>query len=173
MRLHGTFSAESPVTPSPPGGVLSSRGTTVLPVPAGRGGRRVGERGLRWTGALVAAVGVIMLCLAAGDALAGVEIGGRGDNALRGSAGANRLAGFDGGDTLYGAAGGDTLYGGAGDDEIYAGPGKDDVLGGAGDDFIEAKDGAKDRVNCGPGTDSVSVDRGDLVYSDCESVYPG
>ncbi len=133
------FSAESPVPPSPPGGVLSSRGTTVLPVSASRGGRRAGERGLRWAGVLVAAVGILLLCLAAGDALAGD----------------------------------DALYGGAGDDEIYGGPGEDDVLGGAGDDFIEAKDGSTDRVGCGPGTDSVSVDRGDLVYPDCESVYPG
>lgn len=171
MRLYGKFFAESPAPPSPSGGVLSSRGTSVLPVAAGR--RRVGERGLRWTGALVAAVGVLMLCLAAGDALAGVEIGGRGDNVLRGSAGADRLAGFDGGDTLHGAAGDDTLYGGAGDDEIYGGPGEDNVLGGAGDDFIEAKDGTTDRVGCGPGTDSVSVDREDMVYADCEAVYPG
>ncbi|MDQ3361128.1 MAG: hypothetical protein M3534_05590 [Actinomycetota bacterium] len=152
---------------------MSSGGTTVLPVPESRGGSRAGERGLRWAGVLVAAVGVLLLCLAAGDALAGVELGGGGDDTLRGSAGGDRLAGFNGDDVLHGAAGDDALYGGAGDDEIYGGPGQDDILGGAGDDFIEAKDGEKDRVACGPGTDSVSVDREDLVSPDCESVYPG
>lgn len=152
--------------PRPPdGGVLSSRATTVLPVPAGWGGSRVGERGSRWAGVPVAAVGVPLLCLAAGDAPAGVELGGGGENVLRGSAGGDRLAGFDGGDTLYGAAGSDTLYG-VGNDEIYGGPGEDSVRGGVGD-------GSTDRVGCGPGTDSVSVDRGDLVSPDCEGVYPG
>lgn len=171
MRPYETFSAEGQVSWTSPGGTLSSRGTTVLPAP--QGAPRVGERGLRWAGALVAVVGVLLLCLAAGDALAGVELGGGGANTLRGSAGADRLAGFNGDDTLHGGAGDDALYGGAGDDEIYGGPGEDDALGGAGNDFIEAKDGATDRVGCGPDTDSVSVDRGDMVSPDCESVYPG
>jgi Ca2+-binding RTX toxin-like protein len=122
---------------------------------------------------LVTAVGALLLCLAAGDALAGVEFGGGGDNTLRGSAGGDRLAGFNGDDTLHGGAGDDALYGGAGDDEIYGDPGEDDVLGGAGDDFIEVKDGTADRVGCGLGKDSVSVDREDLISPDCESVYPG
>ena len=118
-------------------------------------------------------VGVLLLLLAAGDALAGVELGGGGDNTLRGSGRADRLAGFNGADTLYGGAGDDTLYGGAGKDEIYGAAGGDDVLAGAGDDFVEAKDGAVDRVGCGPGDDSASVDREDLVSPDCEAVYPG
>ncbi|HEV2094694.1 MAG TPA: hypothetical protein VGR18_16170, partial [Rubrobacter sp.] len=117
--------------------------------------------------------GALLLCLAAGDALAGVEIGGDGDNTLRGSAGADTLMGFNGGDNLHGGAGDDALHGGAGKDEIYAYPGRDDVLGGAGDDFIETKDGEVDRVSCGLGDDSASVDREDLISPDCESVYPG
>ena len=175
MRPYGTFPAESPAPRSLPGVVLSSRGATVLPIPASRGGKngRAGGRGLRWAGAPVAAVGILLLCLAAGDALAGVELGGGGDNILRGSSGADSLAGFNGGDTLHGAAGDDALYAGAGDDEIYGGPGEDSVLGGAGNDFVEAKDGATDRVGCGPGRDSVSIDRGDMVAPDCELVYPG
>lgn len=44
---------------------------------------------------------------------------------------------------------------------------------GGADDFVEAKDGAIDRVSCGPGDDSISVDRKDLVSPDCESVYVG
>lgn len=152
---------------------MSSRGTTVLPVPATRGERRPAEGGLRWAGILVAVVGALLLLLAAGDALAGVELGGGGDDTLRGSEQADRLAGFNGADALYGDTGEDTLYAGAGKDEIYGGAGGDDVLAGAGDDFIEAKDGAVDRVGCGPGDDSASVDRKDLVSPDCEAVYPG
>ena len=155
------------------GAVVSSRGTAVLPVPAPRQGRRPAEGGLRWAGVLVAVAGALLLLLAAGDALAGVELGGGGDNTLRGSEQADRLAGFNGSDALYGGAGDDTLYGGAGRDEIYGGAGGDDVLAGAGDDFIEAKDGAVDRVGCGPGDDSASVDREDLVSVDCEAVYAG
>ena len=157
---------------------MSSKGTATLPIPSPRpedrpAGRRRTDRGPWWVGGLVAAVGVLLLCLAAGDALAGVEIGGGGDDTMRGSAGGDRLAGFDGGDVLHGGAGGDALYGGAGDDELYPGPGDDDVLGGLGDDFVEAKDGATDDVICGPGDDAASVDRTDRVSTDCETVYPG
>ena len=152
---------------------MSSRSTTVLPVPAPRGEPGAPERGLRWVGVLVAVVGAFLLILAAGDALAGVELGGGGDNTLRGSEQADRVAGFNGQDVIYGAGGDDTLYGGSDKDEIYAGAGDDDVLAGTGDDFIEAKDGAVDRIGCGPGDDSVSADRKDLISPDCESVYAG
>ena len=151
---------------------MSSRDTAVLPVPAPCGERHA-EGGLRWSGVLVAVIGALLLLLAAGDALAGVELGRGGDDTLRGSARNDRLAGINGEDTLHGATGDDTLYGGAGRDEIYGGGGKDDVLAGAGHDFVEAKDGAVDRVSCGPGNDSISVDRKDMVSSDCESVYAG
>lgn len=171
MRTYGLSLHEDAVARPLRGAVLSSRGTAVLPAP--RGEQRPSEAGLRWAGALVAVVGALLLCLAAGDALAGVELGGGGDNTLRGSGQADRLAGFNGEDALYGGAGGDTLYGGAGNDEIYGGAGNDDVLAGAGDDFVEAKDGAIDRVGCGPGDDSISVDRKDFVSPDCESVYAG
>ena len=148
---------------------MSSRSTTAIPVSGGR----AGDRGLPWVGVLVTLVGVVLLILAAGDALAGVELGGGGDNVLRGSAGNDRIAGMGGGDILHGGPGDDAIYGGGGADEIYVGPGDDDVLGGAGDDFVEAKDGATDRVGCGPGDDFVSVDREDLVSPDCETVYAG
>ena len=152
---------------------MSSRSTTALPVPTPRIKDRADDRGLRWAGALVVLVGAILICLAAGDALAGVEIGGRGDDTLRGSDGGDRLAGFDNADALYGEAGADTLYGGAGGDEIYGGAGRDSVLAGPGNDFIEAKDGTTDRVRCGPGKDTASIDHKDLLSPDCESIYPG
>ena len=61
--------------------------------------------------------------------------------------------------------------GGAGEDEIYGLEGRDFLLGGAGDDFIEAADGERDHIGCGPGNDVVSVDKKDLVAHDCETVY--
>ena len=66
----------------------------------------------------------------------------------------------------------DAELGGGGDDELYGGPGRDALLGGAGDDFIEAKDGHRDYVWCGPGDDVVSVDLGDRVARNCETLYP-
>lgn len=112
------------------------------------------------SGSLLVMVGALMLALAAGDALADVELGARGDDALRGTGGGERRAGDD------------ALSGGDGDDELYGGPGRDTLLGGAGDDFIEAKDGERDYVWCGPGKDVVSVDLGDRVARNCETLYP-
>ena len=66
----------------------------------------------------------------------------------------------------------DAELAGGGDDELYGGPGRDALLGGAGDDFIEAKDGHRDYVWCGPGDDVVSVDLGDRVARNCETLYP-
>jgi hypothetical protein len=61
------------------------------------------------------------------------------------------------------------LHGGAEADEVYAGLGGDDVLGDAGDAFIEVKDGETGRTGYGPGTDSASVDREDLVSPTAKS----
>jgi hypothetical protein len=43
------------------------------------------------------------------------------------------------------------------------------VFGGAGNDTIQAKDGARDTIDCGPGKDSVAADKTDVVKR-CESV---
>jgi Ca2+-binding RTX toxin-like protein len=130
------------------------------------------ERESRLTGTLLVVVGALLLALAAGEALADAELGGGGDDALRGADGGQRLAGFGGEDGIWGLAGDDGLSGGGGDDELYGGPGRDALLGGAGDDFIEAKDGQRDYVWCGPGDDVVSVDLGDRVARNCETLYP-
>ena len=53
---------------------------------------------MRLSGALVVVVGLLLLSLAAGDALAG-------DDALRGSGVGDRLAGFEGEDRMRGLAG--------------------------------------------------------------------
>ena len=40
-------------------------------------------------------------------------------------------------------------------------------------DFIEAKDDEQDYVECGSGNDVASVDLGDRVARNCETLYPG
>jgi len=152
--------------------VSLKRPAVVTPVPPQRGETRPAGKDLRRAGLLVVAVGLLLLSLAAGDALAGAELGGRGDDALRGSGQADRLAGFGGEDGIWGLGGDDGLSGGGGEDKLYGGPGRDELLGGAGDDFLEAKDGGRDYVDCGPGHDSASVDPEDLVSRTCETVYP-
>ena len=79
------------------------------------------------------------------------------------------LYGGDGNDKLTGNARANTLDGGAGDDRISGGGGTDVLAGGDGDDVIDARDGAVDRVECGPGNDTASVDITDVVV-DCEQV---
>lgn len=120
---------------------------------------------------LLVVAGLLLLSLAAGDALAGAQLGGRGDDELRGSHLDDRLAGFGGGDWVWGLAGDDGLSGGGGDDEVYGGPGRDALLGGPGDDFLETKDGEQDYVDCGEGDDEASVDLEDHVSRTCETVY--
>lgn len=144
----------------------------VPPAPPQRAEPRPAGKGLRRAGLLVVAVGLLLLSLAAGDALAGAELGGRGDDQLRGAARDDRLAGFGGEDGILGLGGGDWLSGGGGADELYGGPGRDVLYGGAGDDFLEAKDGGRDYVDCGGGRDAASVDPEDLVSRSCETVYP-
>lgn len=126
---------------------------------------------MRQSRLLIAVVGLLLLSLAAGDALAGAELGGRGDDALRGSGRDDRLTGYGGEDGIWGFAGYDGLSGGPGNDELYAGPGRDTLLGGTGDDFVETKDGERDYVECGPGDDAASVDPRDRVSNTCETIY--
>jgi hypothetical protein len=76
---------------------------------------------------------------------------GSGSDELEGNALPNTLSGGDGADTLTGNGGADTL------------------LGDAGADTINARDGAADDVNCGPGADTAVVDPADTVTS-CETV---
>jgi Ca2+-binding RTX toxin-like protein len=122
------------------------------------------EKGARRAGLLLVVVGALLLTLATGDALADAVLGGSGHDVLRGTGAGERLAGFGGEDGIWGLAG---------DDELYGGLGSDMQLGGAGDDFIEARDGERDYVECGSGNDVASVDLGDRVARNCETLYPG
>jgi Ca2+-binding RTX toxin-like protein len=95
--------------------------------------------------------------------------GGPGDDKLYGGRGADQLAGNAGRDRLEGGAGPDVLQGGAGNDTVKGGAGRDRIVGGAGRDQINAKDGKRDRVNCGLGTDRVRADGKDRLRG-CERI---
>jgi Ca2+-binding RTX toxin-like protein len=70
---------------------------------------------------------------------------------------------------LRGGAGDDTLDGGDGSDRLIGGSGKNLLMGGAGNDRFSVRDGKRDRVDCGPGKDTVSADRRDVLRH-CERV---
>jgi uncharacterized delta-60 repeat protein len=124
-------------------------------------------------------------------------IGGAGNDDLRGSAADNQIYGLGGNDLIYahggndfaaGGAGNDTVYGeggndditgndgadrldgGSGDDQIDGGTGADQIFGQSGNDIIFAKDGVKDLLNGGSGTDSAQRDNSASVKDDVLSI---
>jgi hypothetical protein len=74
-----------------------------------------------------------------------------------------------GNDTFRGGPGADVADLGLGNDVVDPGPGSDFVLVGEGDDSVVTRDGFGDVVECGPGNDTVTADRAD-VLSGCENV---
>jgi Ca2+-binding RTX toxin-like protein len=70
-------------------------------------------------------------------------------------------------DYLTGNGASNLFDGGGGDDAITDGGGVDRVYGGAGDDVITTFDGKEDILDCGPGKDSITSDRDDLLIG-CE-----
>jgi Ca2+-binding RTX toxin-like protein len=109
---------------------------------------------------------------AKGGAGADRIFGGYGGDRLEGGPGNDRLNGQDDDDRLFGGPGRDNLSGGDEDDRLSGGPAPDRLNGGGEDDRIQARDGARDLVLCGEGTDTVSADVGDRVAEDCENVTP-
>jgi len=108
---------------------------------------------------LVAVVGLMMMVFA-GAAFAVTRIG---------DAGPNRLVGTAENDVLKGRAGADTLIG-RGDSDL--------LVGGRGNDQINARESGRaedDRVDCGPGRDTVLTDNTteDSIASNCEVVKRG
>jgi arylsulfatase A-like enzyme len=73
-------------------------------------------------------------------------------------------------DTLSGGEGDDVLFGRAGRDRLVGGPGGDVFYGGYGPDRVEARDGTRDVIVCGPGRDVVFADLLDGVGRGCEVV---
>lgn len=97
--------------------------------------------------------------------------GTAGPNTLTGTSGPDTLSGRGGADTLSGRGGADKLLGGLGADWLVGGAAADRLLGGPGNDHVQARDGAADVVDCGPGSDDfASVDEIDRVAATCERV---
>jgi hypothetical protein len=107
------------------------------------------------------AAGLLAGAVVAAAAPAKTVLGTSGDDVLRGTSGEDRL---------YGRAGDDRLFGLDGDDLLVGGSGRDRLTGGAGDDRLVSRDGARDVLTCGPGSDTAIVDRLDLPSPTCEKV---
>jgi Ca2+-binding RTX toxin-like protein len=90
-----------------------------------------------------------------------------GDDCLNGGRGDDLLAGGDGDDRADGGSGADMVAGDSGDDRLIGGPGRDRLQGGPGADRVNARDGERDVVRCGPGRDRARVDAIDSVAG-CE-----
>ena len=89
-------------------------------------------------------------------------------------------------DTIDAGAGADVVRGYSGDDRITGGPGADTLYGDtsgqecnvltcsiySGNDVIDARDGERDSVDCGLGTDTLLADGSD-VHVNCEDVKAG
>lgn len=117
--------------------------------------------------------------------------GNDGNDDIRGGLGADKEWGGTGGDTMNGGGGHDTMYGGRGVDDMDGGDGNDEVFakdaedvgalpdntgdtvrGGAGDDKIYTRDGERDTVTCGAGTDTAYLDYQDqLTDGSCENAW--
>ena len=96
--------------------------------------------------------------------------GGSGADVIYAGSTGDRVSGHEGDDRIYGNSGDDRLAGDSGNDKITPGSGRDRVSGAGGRDRIGARDGQRDRISCGRGTDSVVADRRDRVARDCERV---
>jgi hypothetical protein len=86
---------------------------------------------------------------------------------LDGEQGNDVLDAGPGDDELVGDEGNDDLKGGDGNDKLNGGPGLDTYDGGSGDDSFDTADGIAEKVQCGPGTDTVIADQLDELV-DCE-----
>jgi Ca2+-binding RTX toxin-like protein len=105
----------------------------------------------------------------AGTAKADKLAGTPGSDRIRGRGGKDRLKGRGGDDCVAGQGGADRISGGAGADELRGGRGNDRLRGGPGDDVIRVHRGARDHVNCGPGRDTVVLNRKrDRAKRNCE-----
>ncbi|MDQ4049130.1 MAG: FG-GAP-like repeat-containing protein [Actinomycetota bacterium] len=96
--------------------------------------------------------------------------GGSSNDVISAGSSGDRVAGDQGGDRINGNSGNDSLSGNSGKDRITGSTGSDRISGGSGGDRIAARDGRRDRVNCGTGRDSVVADSIDVVSRNCERV---
>jgi hypothetical protein len=98
----------------------------------------------------------------------GLLLGGQGDDRLDAGAGERGAGG-----RLSGDPGDDFLTGSDGPDRFSGGPGADRISGRGANDLIRVRDGERDTVRCGTGSDTVIADRRDVVRSDCNRVVRG
>lgn len=110
-----------------------------------------------------------------------------GPSTIAGGGGDDFLKASDGADRIDGGPGADVIDGGFNDDVLIGGPGPDTIAGDhptgecgiwwckmpAGNDTILARDGTRDSITCGFGTDTVEADPIDVVAGDCEHVTRG
>jgi hypothetical protein len=89
--------------------------------------------------------------------------GGGGNDVLYGDGGNDVLEAHGGNDALRGGLGHDRLIASAGSDVLVGGAGRDTMLGGPGRDTLRARDGARDVLNGGTGTDIGRTDGLDRV----------
>ncbi len=92
-------------------------------------------------------------------------VGTQGADVIRGTRGRDVICGLGGNDVILGRGGNDTIYSGPGNDTIDGGVGNDVLRGGAGNDTIRARDGRRDVVEGGRGTDTAVADRADRLVS--------
>jgi hypothetical protein len=93
-----------------------------------------------------------------------------GNDTLNGGDGNDTLYGAGGNDRLDGGKGNDRLFGGGGNDKLVGGPGTNTYSGGAGNDSVNARNGKKETVDCGPGKkDRATVDKKDKTKG-CDTV---
>ena len=96
--------------------------------------------------------------------------GDAGNDRISGSSGRDRIEGGAGSDRIAGGSSGDRIAGGRGNDRLDGNSGSDRISGSSGSDRISARDGKRDRINCGSGRDRVVADRIDRVARNCERV---
>lgn len=93
------------------------------------------------------------------ERLFGSLLRGRGgDDLLRGTRAGDALVGGSGDDVLRGSRGQDLIRGATGNDRLVGGRGRDLLRGDDGRDLLLARDGRRDRVNGGAGTDKAQID---------------
>lgn len=116
------------------------------------------------------------------DARDALHVGGEA-TAVDGRGGDDEIFTSYGADTIDGGAGADAIRGYGGDDRITGGPGADMLFGDTagqecnvltcsihiGNDVIDARDGERDSIDCGLGSDQLLADAVD-VHANCEAV---
>jgi Ca2+-binding RTX toxin-like protein len=129
---------------------------------------------------ILALVVMTALLLAGGAVLAedvtctgGECLGSKGADLIAGTAGNDEIRGGAGGDDIDGNGGGDVIRGGPGNDVLdVSGPDsqRDTIFGGKGDDVIGVQDNnSADNVDCGPGKDTVILEKGVDTVTNCET----